>query len=51
MLPLGAHTGSLPQELLFSKLPTYAHLNELNRLEIDFITLRRRSQGMLEQAR
>ena len=46
------HTGSLPQELLFdSKLTTYAHLNELNRLGIDFITLRRRSQGMLEQAR
>ena len=36
-------TGRYPQELIFdSKLTTYAKLNELNRLGIRFITLRRR---------
>jgi hypothetical protein len=40
-------TGSYPQELIFdSKLTTYAKLNELNRLKIDFITLRRRTSGL-----
>ena len=35
-------TGRYPQELIFdSKLTTYAKLNELNRLGIHFITLRR----------
>jgi len=43
-------TGRLPQELVFdSKLTTYANLNQLNRLGVDFITLRRRSQAMLQQ--
>lgn len=43
-------TGHLPQELVFdSKLTTYANLNQLNQLGVDFITLRRRSQGMLQQ--
>ena len=43
-------TGHLPEELIFdSKLTTYANLNQLNQLGIDFITLRRRSQTMLQQ--
>ncbi|MBU0640040.1 MAG: hypothetical protein KKB50_14330 [Planctomycetes bacterium] len=43
-------TGVLPEELIFdSKLTTYAHLNQLNRLGVQFITLRRRSPQMLEQ--
>ena len=42
-------TGRLPEELVFdSKLTTYANLNRLNRLGIDFLTLRRRSKKMLE---
>jgi hypothetical protein len=41
-------TGRYPQELIFdSKLTTYAKLNELNRLGIHFITLRRRSKGLM----
>jgi hypothetical protein len=41
-------TGRYPAELIFdSKLTTYAKLNELNRLGIAFITLRRRSQGLV----
>jgi len=44
-------TGSLPEELIFdSKLTTYANLNELNRQGIHFITLRRRSRKLLQQA-
>jgi len=44
-----ARTGYLPEELVFdSKLTTYANLNRLNELGIDFITLRRRSRKMLE---
>ena len=43
-------TGVLPEELVFdSKLTTYAHLDQLNQLGIQFITLRRRSRQMLEQ--
>jgi len=42
------HTGALPRELVFdSQLTTYEHLNELNRKEILFMTLRRRSRKML----
>ncbi len=42
-------TGRYPQELIFdSKLTTYAKLNELNRMGIQFITLRRRSKGLME---
>jgi hypothetical protein len=42
------HTGSLPAELVFdSQLTTYAHMNELNRKGILFLTLRRRSRKML----
>jgi len=42
-------TGRLPQELIFdSKLTTYSNLNKLNRLGIAFITLRRRSQKMVQ---
>ena len=41
-------TGRYPQELIFdSKLTTYAKLDELNRLGIDFITLRRRAPGLV----
>ena len=45
-------TGQLPQELIFdSKLTTYANLSQLAEQQIDFITLRRRSQDMLDQTR
>jgi DDE family transposase len=43
-------TGRLPEELVFdSKLTTYANLHRLNQMGIAFITLRRRSQAMLQQ--
>jgi Transposase DDE domain len=43
-------TGHLPEELIFdSKLTTYANLNELNRLGVHFITLRRRSKKLLAE--
>jgi hypothetical protein len=43
-------TGKLPEELIFdSKLTTYGYLNRLNRMGIDFITLRRRSAKMLRK--
>lgn len=45
-------TGSLPQELIFdSKLTTYENLDRLNAMGIRFITLRRRSAKLTEQAR
>ena len=45
-------TGTLPGELIFdSKLTTYANLDILNQLEISFITLRRRSQKLLDGIR
>lgn len=45
-------TGSFPSELIFdSKLTTYANLNRLNAMGIDFITLRRRSKNLLEEIR
>jgi hypothetical protein len=45
-----SRTGKLPQELVFdSKLTTYVNLNRLNKMDIRFITLRTRSQKMLEQ--
>jgi len=45
-----ARTGSLPSELIFdSKLTTYANLDALNEMGIGFITLRRRSAGLLEE--
>lgn len=41
-------TGHLPKELVFdSKLTTYSHLNRLNQMGIEFITLRRRSRKIL----
>jgi hypothetical protein len=41
-------TGSKPEELIFdSKLTTYANLNKLNRQQVHFITLRRRSPKLL----
>jgi len=41
-------TGHYPEELVFdSKLTTYRNLSRLNKLGIDFITLRRRSKKML----
>jgi hypothetical protein len=43
-------TGRLPEELIFdSKLTTYANLSELNRLGIQFITLRRRSAKLMDE--
>jgi hypothetical protein len=43
-------TGRYPQELIFdSKLTTYAKLDELNRLGVHFITLRRRSKGLMRE--
>jgi Transposase DDE domain len=43
-------TGRLPEELIFdSKLTTYANLDKLNRMGIQFITLRRRSQKLLDE--
>lgn len=43
-------TGHLPEELIFdSKLTTYANLNELNRMGIRFITLRRRTEKIISE--
>jgi hypothetical protein len=43
-------TGRYPQELIFdSKLTTYAKLHELNQLDIQFVTLRRRSKGLMQE--
>jgi hypothetical protein len=43
-------TGRLPEELIFdSKLTTYARLNELNRMGVQFITLRRRTPKLLAE--
>ncbi len=43
-------TGQLPEELVFdSKLTTFANLSRLNQLNITFMTLRRRSRGLLRQ--
>ena len=45
-----ARTGGLPQELIFdSKLTTYANLDALDKMGINFITLRRRSAGLLAE--
>lgn len=42
-------TGKVPEELIFdSKLTTYANLNRLDQRGIAFITLRRRSPGLLQ---
>src|SRR5690606_8480166 len=41
-------TGKLPEELIFdSRLTTYANLNKLNQMGVQFITLRRRRDAML----
>ena len=43
-------TGHYPSELVFdSKLTTYAHLNWLNKRNIPFMTLRRRSPKLLQE--
>jgi hypothetical protein len=43
-------TGRLPEELIFdSRLTTYAHLNRLNRMGVNFITLRRRHPKMMAE--
>ncbi len=43
-------TGRLPEELIVdSKLATSAHLSELNRMGVHFITLRRRSKKLLDE--
>jgi len=45
-------TGRFPEELIFdSKLTTYKNLNELDKKDIRFITLRRRSKKMMETIR
>ena len=45
-------TGHKPAELIFdSKLTTYGNLNRLNQAGISFMTLRRRSRRMLQEAR
>jgi len=44
-------TGTFPDELIFdSKLTTYHKLNELDKKGIHFITLRRRSRKMVDEA-
>jgi hypothetical protein len=46
-----SRTGRMPQELIFdSKLTTYTNLDHLNRMGILFVTLRRRSAKLLDQA-
>lgn len=43
-------TGHLPEELIFdSKLTTYAKLNRLNKQQINFITLRRRTPQLVHK--
>lgn len=43
-------TGKLPEELIFdSKLTTYGNLNRLNHKGIQFITLRRRTDNILDE--
>jgi hypothetical protein len=43
-------SGRFPEELIFdSKLTTYANLDALNRQDIRFITLRRRTEKLLDQ--
>jgi len=43
-------TGHLPEELIFdSKLTTYANLDRLNRMGVQFMTLRRRSPKMVAE--
>jgi hypothetical protein len=45
-------TGALPSELIFdSKLTTYANLDRINRMDISFITLRRRTKKILDEIR
>jgi len=44
-------TGKFPQELVFdSKLTTYTNLDTLNDWGVQFITLRRRSKNMIQEA-
>jgi hypothetical protein len=43
-------TGHQPEELIFdSKLTTYANLNVLNSMGIDFVTIRRRTDKILDE--
>jgi hypothetical protein len=43
-------TGHRPQELIFdSKLTTYANLDAINRMHIDFVTIRRRTDKILDE--
>ncbi len=47
-----ARTGAIPKELIFdSKLTTYANLSKINKMGINFITLRRRSKKLIEEMR
>jgi hypothetical protein len=43
-------TGRLPQELVFdSKLTTFTNLSQLDQMNVTFMTLRRRSPGLMRQ--
>lgn len=43
-------TGKVPEELIFdSRLTTYANLNQLNEMNIKFMTLRRRTKKLLNE--
>lgn len=43
-------TGKVPEELIFdSRLTTYANLDKLNEMNINFMTLRRRNKKLLEE--
>ena len=47
-----ARTGALPKELIFdSKLTTYANLSKIDKMGINFITLRRRSKNIIAEMR
>ena len=47
-----ARTGALPNELIFdSKLTTYANLSKIDKMGINFITLRRRSKNIIAEMR
>ena len=47
-----ARTGALPKELIFdSKLTTYANLSKIDKIGINFITLRRRSKNIIAEMR
>ena len=47
-----SRTGAFPKELIFdSKLTTYANLSKIDKMGINFITLRRRSKKLIDEMR